>query len=141
MWSTVNKLMRRKHGLPRIRGDFWCSASGDSLTFGPAFPRTWAGLPVTGLKRVKNLFFLSSSLLAIGGLLLGFKRRVRSVWLFAALLLSYPLSYYITCTEPRYRHAIEPELVILAVFLILSLSAPLIGRSTGHLSGTRQAKE
>ena len=31
--------------------------------FWASVPRTWAGLPVTGLKRVKNLFFLASSLL------------------------------------------------------------------------------
>jgi hypothetical protein len=68
---------------------------------------------------------LASSLLAIGGLLLAFKRRAHGVLLFAMLLLSYPLIYYITSTEPRYRHAIEPELVILAVFLISSLPSLL----------------
>ena len=97
--------------------------------FWAGLPRTWAGLPVTGLGWVKNLFFLASSLLAIGGLLLAFKRRVHGIWLFATLLLFYPLIYYITFSQPRYRHAIDPELVILAVFLIVSLSAPLIGRS------------
>ena len=71
------------------------------------------------MKRVRNLLFLASSLLSIGGLLLAFKRRVHGVFLFATLLLSYPLIYYITVPEPRYRHAIEPELVILAVLLLL----------------------
>jgi len=90
----------------------------------------WAGLPrnygdglVAWLKQAKNLLFLASSLLAMGGLLLAIKRRVHGVFLFATLLLFYPLSYYISVPEPRYRHAIEPELVILAVFLFLALLA------------------
>jgi 4-amino-4-deoxy-L-arabinose transferase-like glycosyltransferase len=95
------------------------------IFFWAGLPRTWAGLPRTGLGRVRNLVFLASSLLAIGGLLLAFKRRAHGVVLFAMLLLSYPLIYYITFTEPRYRHPIEPELVILAVFLISSLPSLL----------------
>ncbi len=89
--------------------------------FWAGLPRTWAGLPITGMKRVKNLIFLTSSLLAIGGLVLALKRRVRGISLFATLLASYPLLYYITCTEPRYRHAIDPELAILSVFLLVTL--------------------
>ena len=92
------------------------------IFFWAGLPVTWAGLPVTGLKRVRNLVFLASSLLSMGGLWLAFKRRVHGVFLFATLLLFYPLTYYITVPEPRYRHAIEPELVILSVFLLLSLS-------------------
>ena len=80
---------------------------------------------MTGLKRVKNLLFLTSSLLSVGGLLLAFERRVHGVLLFATLLLSYPLVYYISVPEPRYRHAIEPELVVPAVFLISSLPSLL----------------
>jgi hypothetical protein len=79
---------------------------------------------------VKNLLFLASSLLSIGGLLLAFKRRVHGVLLFATLLLSYPLIYYITVPEPRYRHPIEPELLILSVFLLLSLFRLIANRVT-----------
>ena len=83
----------------------------------------WAGIPKTGLEQAKNLVLLALSVLSIGGLLLAAKRRLHGVLLFATLLVSYPLIYYITFPQPRYRHAIEPELVILAVFLISSLSA------------------
>jgi len=48
---------------------------------------------------------------------------VYGVFLFATLLLFYPLIYYISVPEARYRHAIEPELAILAVFLVSSFSA------------------
>jgi 4-amino-4-deoxy-L-arabinose transferase-like glycosyltransferase len=93
------------------------------IFFWAGLPRTWAGLPVTGMKQVRNLLFLASSLLSIGGLLLALKRRVHGVFLFVTLWLFYPLIYYITVPEPRYRHAIEPELVVLAVFLISSFPA------------------
>ena len=86
----------------------------------------WAGIPRAGLEQVENLLFLVSSLLAIGGLLLAAKRRVHGVFLFATLLVFYPLIYYFTFPTPRYRHAIDPELVILAVFLISSIPARFV---------------
>ena len=96
----------------------------------------WAGIPKTGLEQAKNLLFLASSVLSIGGLLLAAKRRLHGVLLFATLLVSYPLIYYITFPQPRYRHAIEPELAILAVFLISSLSATFQSRrQSGMMSG------
>ncbi len=83
----------------------------------------WAGLPPTGrLEKAKNLLFLASSVLAIAGLLLAAKQRLHGVFLFATLVVFYPLIYYFTFPTPRYRHAIDPELVILAVYLISSLS-------------------
>jgi len=82
----------------------------------------WAGIPRGGLEQAKNLLFLASSLLAIGGLLLAFKRRVHGVFAFATLLGFYPLIYYLTFPQPRYRHAIDPELLILAIFLITSVA-------------------
>jgi 4-amino-4-deoxy-L-arabinose transferase-like glycosyltransferase len=91
------------------------------IYFWAGLPRTRLGLPVTGLKRVKNLMFLTSSLLGVGGLVLAFKGHIKGVWLFATLWLFYPLTYYISCTEPRYRHALDPELVILSVFLLATL--------------------
>jgi 4-amino-4-deoxy-L-arabinose transferase-like glycosyltransferase len=78
----------------------------------------WAGLPRKGLEQLKNLLFLGSSLLAIGGLLLAAKRRAHGILLFATLVVFYPLIYYFTFPTPRYRHAIDPELVVLAVFLL-----------------------
>jgi len=56
--------------------------------------------------------------LGIWGLLLAIKRRVHGVFLFASLLVFYPLVYYICFPEPRYRHPIDPELLILGVYLV-----------------------
>ncbi len=99
--------------------------------FWAGLPRTWAGLPLPRSKQVKNLFFLASSLLAIAGLCLAIKRRVQGMFLFVTLWLFYPLTYYLTHPEPRYRHAIEPELVMLAMFLLLSLAGPIRYRQLG----------
>jgi glycosyltransferase involved in cell wall biosynthesis len=62
--------------------------------------------------------YLASSVVAIWGLLLALKRRVHGVFLFASLIVFYPLVYYICFPQPRYRHPIDPELLILGVYLV-----------------------
>ncbi len=82
----------------------------------------WDGMPrvsdVEGLIAIKNLLFLATSVLAVGGLLLAWKRRIHGVFLFAALLIFYPLVYYVCFPELRYRHPIDPQLLILGVYLV-----------------------
>jgi 4-amino-4-deoxy-L-arabinose transferase-like glycosyltransferase len=86
----------------------------------------WNGLPrlskIQALEQFKNSLFLASSLLAIAGLVLAIKNRVRGVFLFASLLIFYPLVYYVSFPHPRYRHPIDPELVILGVYLFTQVS-------------------
>ena len=81
----------------------------------------WNGLPrlskIQALEQFKNSLFLASSLLSIAGLVLAIKNRVHGVFLFASLLIFYPLVYYVSFPHPRYRHPIDPELVILGVYL------------------------
>ena len=90
----------------------------------------WVGFPKTGLEQAATLLSATWSLLSLGGLILALKRRVHGVFLFVTLLVFYPLIYYITFPTPRYRHAIDPELLVLTVFLISSLLALARGRST-----------
>ncbi len=78
--------------------------------------------PFAPLRHLKNLLFLASSLLAVAGLVLAIKKRVHATFLFATVLVFYPLTYYISVTELRYRHAIEPELLILSVYLLWSVA-------------------
>jgi GT2 family glycosyltransferase len=82
----------------------------------------WNGIPRlaknSNLAELKNTHTLLLSVLGIWGLLLAWKRRVHGVFLFASLIIVYPLVYYICFPEPRYRHPIDPELVILGVYLI-----------------------
>ncbi len=73
---------------------------------------------VEALDELKPSLFLVSSLLSIAGLVLAVKRKVRGMFLFASLVIFYPLVYYFTFPHPRYRHPIEPELLILGVYLV-----------------------
>ncbi|HYH00469.1 MAG TPA: glycosyltransferase [Terriglobales bacterium] len=82
----------------------------------------WAGVPKTGKfpghSELRNALFLTSSLLAFFGLLLTIRKRKKGAFLFASLILVYPLVYYLSFPHARYRHPIEPILLILAVYLI-----------------------
>jgi len=62
--------------------------------------------------------FLASSILAIWGLIRALQTGKPGAWLFLWLVLVYPTVYYFVFPGARYRHPIEPELLILAVFLI-----------------------
>ena len=63
--------------------------------------------------------FLATSVLALWGLGRAVRQKRPGAWLFAGLVLTYPSVYYFVFPHARYRHPIEPELVILIVFLIL----------------------
>ena len=82
----------------------------------------WNGLPrlskYPSLSELKNTHILLLSVAGIWGLLLALKRRVHGVFLFTTLLVFYPLVYYICFPEPRYRHPIDPQLIILGVYLV-----------------------
>jgi 4-amino-4-deoxy-L-arabinose transferase-like glycosyltransferase len=62
--------------------------------------------------------FLATSVLALWGLFRAVSQKRPGAWLFAGLVLTYPTVYYFIFPHARYRHPIEPELVILIVFLI-----------------------
>jgi hypothetical protein len=68
----------------------------------------------------RRSLFLGSSLLAMWGLIYALRQKRPGAWLFALLLLSYPTVYYFVYANARYRHPIEPELLILAVYAICS---------------------
>jgi 4-amino-4-deoxy-L-arabinose transferase-like glycosyltransferase len=97
----------------------------------------WNGLPrlskIQALEQFKNSLFLASSLLSIAGLVLAIRNRVHGIFLFASLLIFYPLVYYVSFPHPRYRHPIDPELVMLGVY-VFSQARP---RDT-ELKGTDQ---
>jgi 4-amino-4-deoxy-L-arabinose transferase-like glycosyltransferase len=83
----------------------------------------WNGVPKPTSSRApwdfRNSLFLAWSVLAIWGAGRAVRQKAPAAWLFAGLLLTYPTTYYFVFPHARYRHPIEPELVILAVFLIL----------------------
>jgi 4-amino-4-deoxy-L-arabinose transferase-like glycosyltransferase len=81
----------------------------------------WGGNPRSSLLQkaaLKNLFVITTSLLCFCGLGLALRKRAPGAWLFFWLLLFYPVVYYITISNIRYRQPLEPFMVILSVFLI-----------------------
>ena len=82
----------------------------------------WNGVPrptdSLSLWDFRSSFFLASSILAIWGLGRALRQKRPGSWLFAGLAATYPTVYYCVFPHARYRHPIEPELFILAVFLL-----------------------
>ena len=63
--------------------------------------------------------FLATSVLALWGLGRMLRQKRPGAWLFAGLVLTYPTVYYFVYPHARYRHPIEPELIVLIVFLLM----------------------
>ena len=82
----------------------------------------WGGVPrqenLAWVAPMKNALFLLSSALAFWGLARALRRHRPGAWLFFWLILCYPAVYYFVFPHPRYRHPIEPELLILMVYVI-----------------------
>jgi 4-amino-4-deoxy-L-arabinose transferase-like glycosyltransferase len=90
-----------------------------ALTLG----RTWWFWDGTALQYMSNEWwepweFWPLSALGWLGLLFVLTRRPPGWALFAAALAIYPIPYYLTYSQPKYRYAIEPELVLLSVYLV-----------------------
>ena len=86
--------------------------------------RFWAG---TGYKDGSHLFQLHASLTSLfgfAGLFLLYRKRRRDlVALMMLPLLLFPLPYYITHAEFRYRYNIDPLMTVLAAYAVTQLAA------------------
>ena len=78
----------------------------------------WDGTPLLYQTREwwKPWQFWPLSALGWLGLLFAATRKLRGWFLLSAALLIYPLPYYFSYPVAKYRHAIEPELVLLSVY-------------------------
>jgi 4-amino-4-deoxy-L-arabinose transferase-like glycosyltransferase len=88
----------------------------------------WNGVPraTSSLAPVdfRSSAFLATSVLALWGLGRALRQKRPGAWLFAGLVLTYPTVYYFVFPHARYRHPIEPELIILIVFLLFEARSP-----------------
>ncbi|HEX4784995.1 MAG TPA: glycosyltransferase family 39 protein [Candidatus Sulfotelmatobacter sp.] len=88
----------------------------------------WAGPPKATqpwwMNDVKNSLFLGSSVLMFWGLGRALRLRKPGAWLLCGLILLYPAIYYVVFPAPRYRVPIEPEMAILAVWLLTEAEKP-----------------
>jgi 4-amino-4-deoxy-L-arabinose transferase-like glycosyltransferase len=84
----------------------------------------WCGVPkdysedITGrdvLPQWPDVALATLAFIGFGSLL---RRRRVEAWFFAPALLVYPVVYYITFPDPRYRHPIEPLMLMLAVYTV-----------------------
>ncbi len=96
-------------------GDFLSTSLKRVIYFWNGEPRAYR-IPAIG--QLRNSLFLASSLLAFLGLGLAIRRRQQGWPLLGSTMLAYPLVYYFVYTMPRYRHLIEPEMLLLICYLI-----------------------
>jgi 4-amino-4-deoxy-L-arabinose transferase-like glycosyltransferase len=88
----------------------------------------WIGPPqaniVAGydLMIARHVAFLLPAVAAFAGLCLTLRNRKQAGILLTCFLLIYPLAYYLVNPFPRYKHAIEPEMILLAVYLFCEAS-------------------
>jgi len=71
----------------------------------------------------RHVEFLLAALFAFAGLALAFRRRNRYAWLLAPFLIVYPLPYYLVNPFPRYKHPIEPIMLMLIVYVLWEAKA------------------
>jgi 4-amino-4-deoxy-L-arabinose transferase-like glycosyltransferase len=128
------------------------SRGGEALAFIVGHPRVflantarrvywfWCGTTRVGLSDaalwLRGFTLTVASLLALLGLGLMLRTRKPESLLFAGLFLMFPLVYYATFVLMRYRHPIEPELLLSIVYLLSSgelLSRSTTGRLRLHL--------
>jgi hypothetical protein len=106
-------------------------AKRDALEFVRQYPREfadltlhrilwfWDGTPLQyqSLEWWRTWEFWPLSVSAWLGLMFVLLRQPRGWLLYLSCLLVYPIPYYLVYVVPKYRHAIEPEMLLLSVFL------------------------
>jgi hypothetical protein len=103
----------------------------------------WYGPPQVGsaATEARHIGFLLSSILAFAGLWALWRWHSPATYLYASLLFSVPLLYYVTFPHPRYRAPIEPEMLVLMVGSFLSASdedrQPKSAAATKQIAGKK----
>jgi 4-amino-4-deoxy-L-arabinose transferase-like glycosyltransferase len=104
------------------------------------FTAFWDGTSLNYVSRFdewRPWMFLPLSLSALWGLMLAIGQKVKGSFLAAGLLLLYPIPYYLTYPAVRYRHAIEPEMLILSVYFlyetVMHFKAKIAGRNPDRI--------
>jgi asparagine N-glycosylation enzyme membrane subunit Stt3 len=88
----------------------------------------WMGTGTNVNSGVVELHIVSTSLLGMLGLVALFRQRRSMAMLFLLPLLIFPLPYYITHPDFRFRLVLDPLLTILAAYWVTSLHAHLENR-------------
>ncbi len=99
----------------------------------------WASVPHPSDKHwmldfIRQVNFCVPSITGLLGLLLSLRRRTPAAGLFAWAFALLPLTYYFVTVEARFRHPLEPLIVIFSVYLFQSAT----GRNSTKLAGAFQ---
>jgi len=90
-----------------------------------------------GIYEAKTFLFLCATVSAFWGLGIALRQRLPGATLYLLLFLSYPTVYYITFILTRYRSPIEPEMLMLIVFLVSKLRDWDTRQHNGNATRTR----
>ncbi len=91
--------------------DVW---DGRVLLMRPAWAKVW-------LSWLYPVFTVTT----VSGLLVMWRKRIPLTTLIFLIFLVYPWPYYIACAQSRFRHLVDPLILMIAVFLVLELPAIL----------------
>jgi Dolichyl-phosphate-mannose-protein mannosyltransferase len=90
------------------------------------FTAFWDGTSQSWTKFASDIWtplpFFALTILALLGCLLAIGQGVSGAWLMGLACLLYPWPYYITYAQTRYRHAIEPLLVVMAAYFAVEFA-------------------
>jgi hypothetical protein len=100
---------------------------------------TWPSLPLREPAQLGVRVIVTA--LALIGLILAIRDSASSAFLFLAFLGVFPLVYYLTHIDPRYRHPIEPVIVVLAVYAATTIAHYVWCRLSGPGSGDSRLSE
>jgi 4-amino-4-deoxy-L-arabinose transferase-like glycosyltransferase len=115
-WLTLRRILHTWTG-------FWSLPPGGKFeeSFDPDLPFDPAVIAL----------FTALTVLAVAGLWRAFAQNAEAAWPFAFVLLAFPLLFYVTTGDLRYRHPIDPEIIVLAMFACVSFLPPKRDPQTG----------
>lgn len=98
-------------------GELWIW-TGSFRPFGSVFPSL-----------IWQAFYFALPLLALAGLALAFRQRVAAAWPLTFILCAFLGTYVvIEYGSPRYRHPVEPEMVLLGTYAVVTAWRRMRGR-------------
>ena len=90
--------------------------------------RFWSGTGKEDTSWIYQIHCLATALLGLGGLVLLFRRNRRLAWLFSMPVLLFPLPYYVTHAEVRYRLNLDTVMTLLATYAVAEIANALASR-------------
>jgi len=81
------------------------------------FEAFWMGDDTENAWGRYSLYTPLSGLMLLG-LIVALVNRTEGAWLYLGMMFFYPITYYLTFPQPRYRHPIEPEMVLLGTYAV-----------------------